>query len=158
MAGSFLDPREEITLIIEPEHVDAAVRCCVRIGLDHVRAVVSPEALSRAFDADLPAASIEEIAPDEAARRLSAGESHLLDVRGRSEYAAVRITGAQNIPHTRLAAHLEEVPNDRSLVVQCLGGARSAASASLLARHGYRVANLAGGITAWQRDGQPTES
>jgi len=156
--GSFLQPRDEIVLIAESDACAAAVRCCVRIGLDRVAASITPEALSRAFAEGAPRATMEEIDPDEAARRLAGGAARVLDVRGRSEFAGGHIAGAQNIPHTRLAAHLDDISSDHPLVVQCLGGGRSAAAASLLARRGFRVANLAGGITAWQRSGKPVEA
>ena len=48
------------------------------------------------------------------------------------------------------------MPLDRTLIVHCQSGARSAIAASLLkARGNLEVANVAGGFAAWQAGGQP---
>ena len=41
------------------------------------------------------------------------------------------------------------------MVTVCRSGARSARAASLLARQGREVSNLAGGMHAWARAGPP---
>jgi hydroxyacylglutathione hydrolase len=84
---------------------------------------------------------------------------HVLDVRSPAEYEEGHLSGAQHIPLGELRDRLDEVPTDRPVVVQCLGGTRSAIAASILQAHGYSgVINFAGGYSAWRAAGFDTES
>jgi rhodanese-related sulfurtransferase/AcrR family transcriptional regulator len=82
-------------------------------------------------------------------------ESHepplVVDVRAEWEWRASCIPASVNIPLTRITQRLNELPSDRPLVVHCATGYRSAIASSLLLRDGFgTVADLAGGIAAWQ--------
>ncbi|MEO1278623.1 MAG: rhodanese-like domain-containing protein, partial [Planctomycetota bacterium] len=83
--------------------------------------------------------------------RIDRGEVAVLDVRRATEFAAGRLDGAQNIAHTRLASRLDELPADRTLLIHCQGGIRSARACGYLQRLGYGVINMEGGYEAWQR-------
>ena len=99
----------------------------------------------------------------EASRRLAAeapeGERPLLvDVREPNEYAALRVPGALLVPLSEFPARYAELPRDRPLLVMCAAGKRSLVAAQYLRGAGYHeVANIDGGIIAWQRAGYPTE-
>ena len=74
----------------------------------------------------------------------------VLDVRSRAEFEAGSIPGATRIPGGRIRWRLEEVPEDREVLVHCQSGARSAVVASLLRASGReRVVELEGGYPAW---------
>ncbi|RIL05638.1 MAG: molybdenum cofactor biosynthesis protein MoeB [Proteobacteria bacterium] len=76
----------------------------------------------------------------------------LLDVREPDEFAKARIDGAQLVPLGELEGRVGELAawKDRTVVVHCRSGARSARACKLLAQHGFTdVWNLAGGIDAW---------
>ncbi|AMW05480.1 MBL fold metallo-hydrolase [Gemmatimonas phototrophica] len=92
-----------------------------------------------------------------AAELAALGEGQaVLDVRGRSEWAAGHIPHARHIPLGELPERLAELPA-APLVVQCQSGARSAIATSLLHRLGRRDAvNLQGGYAGWQANGLPT--
>lgn len=78
----------------------------------------------------------------------------ILDVREVSEWNAGHIPGALHIPGGTLPPRLSDVPDDRPLTVVCGSGYRSTVAASLLLREGRRaVANLIGGMTAYQAAG-----
>jgi rhodanese-related sulfurtransferase len=80
----------------------------------------------------------------------------LLDVREPTEFAEVRAPGALLIPTSTLTSRLEDLPTDRPLLVICRTGVRSAAVTGFLARSGRDdVANVAGGMEAWERAGLP---
>jgi len=77
----------------------------------------------------------------------------LLDVRGAKLYAAGHVAGAVNIPHrTMTAERMAPYPKDTAFVVYCAGphcnGANKAAIR--LARLGYPVKEMIGGITGWR--------
>lgn len=76
----------------------------------------------------------------------------LVDVRGPKLFAAGHVAGAVNIPHrTMTAERMAEYPKDTLFVVYCAGphcnGANKAAVR--LARLGYRVKEMIGGLTGW---------
>jgi rhodanese-related sulfurtransferase len=53
-----------------------------------------------------------------------------------------------------LPRHLDEVPRDGKVIVQCAGGYRSAIAASILAHHGMTaIAEWVGGLAAWEEMG-----
>jgi hydroxyacylglutathione hydrolase len=93
------------------------------------------------------------------ARRIRAQDVHVLDVRSEAEWRESHIAGAQHIPLGELRDRLAEVPRDRTVVVHCLGGTRSAIAASLLQAAGRPdTVNFAGGFSAWHAAGQPSAS
>ena len=73
------------------------------------------------------------------------GEMTKLDVRTAEEYAAGHAAGFQNIPLDSLRERLSELPQDRPVLVMCQSGLRSYLACRLLAGHGYRCRNFAGG-------------
>jgi rhodanese-related sulfurtransferase len=80
----------------------------------------------------------------------------LVDVRGPMLYAAGHVPGAVNIPHrTMTAERMAQYPMDTAFVVYCAGphcnGANKAAIG--LARLGYRVKEMIGGVTGWRDEG-----
>lgn len=85
----------------------------------------------------------------------------LVDVRGADAFAKTHVPGAINIPHRSLSKdRLARFPEDTVFVVYCAGphcnGANQAAVR--LARLGYRVKEMIGGITGWQDEGFALES
>ncbi len=90
------------------------------------------------------------MAADELASRLGTeAEPFLLDVREPDEVTAWPMPRARNIPLGLLGEHLGDLPVDREIVVLCASGNRSRAASHALARAGFQVANLAGGMAAW---------
>jgi adenylyltransferase/sulfurtransferase len=85
-------------------------------------------------------------AADFEARR---GEFFLVDVREPEEFAEVRIPGSTLIPLGELPRRLGELPRNRSIVIHCAVGGRSARATELLREHGFAAWNLRGGIQAW---------
>jgi sulfite oxidase len=78
----------------------------------------------------------------------------VLDVRAEPEWRQARIGRSVNIPLGQLLRRLDEVPEERAVVVHCESGYRSSIAASLLRREGLDgVADLVGGINAWQTSG-----
>ena len=148
--GSYVEPGLPIYLIIEPENLEEAVRCLVRIGLDDVVGHIAPdEAEALTADADLRART-HAIGFEEVGRRLNDPDVLVLDVRSRSEYDASHLPGAANVPHTRLFERLDELPRDQELLVHCATGVRSAVASALLQRHGFRVQYVMDDYSAFQ--------
>ncbi|HEV2814809.1 MAG TPA: rhodanese-like domain-containing protein [Solirubrobacteraceae bacterium] len=66
-----------------------------------------------------------------------------------------RIEGALHVPLGDLAQRAEELPRDRTLVMICRSGTRSAMATEALRASGYDAYNVDGGILRWERDGLP---
>jgi rhodanese-related sulfurtransferase len=82
-----------------------------------------------------------------------------LDVRAPKEVQAKRIESSINIPLNHLEERLEELPHDRKIVVHCAGGYRSSVAASILQNRGFKnLAELAGGIAAWEAAKLPSQA
>lgn len=156
--GSYVRPEDPILLLAPPNLTDMLVRLLVRIGLDRVEGLIPPDALQSYAQSGGRLEATEEIAAPAAHERVAGREVFVLDVRTVEEHAHGHIHGATNIPYPRLPLHLQELPRDRPILVHCLGGGRSARAAAYLQRHGYRVANLAGGMNAWRAGGYPVQT
>jgi rhodanese-related sulfurtransferase len=85
----------------------------------------------------------------------------LLDVRGPKLFAEGHVPGAINIPHrTMTAERMTQYPKDTVFVVYCAGPHCNGATkgAIRLARLGYRVKEMIGGITGWRDEGFALDS
>jgi rhodanese-related sulfurtransferase len=83
----------------------------------------------------------------------------LLDVRTPEEFAAGHIAGAVNIPYDQVAAHLEEIPKDKEVVLYCKSGRRAGVAAETLSANGYtRLGHLDGDMQGWTAAGRPVEA
>jgi hydroxyacylglutathione hydrolase len=137
---------------------DAACASCVNdalhdlamIGLDTVEAYVTSDVIMAWTSAGRPLVTVPQIDAVALAERMKRDDVTVIDVRGESEFAAGHLPGARHIPVGYLTSHLDTLPTDRTIVVQCQSGARSAIAASVLQAHGVRdVVNLSGGFVAW---------
>ncbi|NNC89099.1 MAG: rhodanese-like domain-containing protein [Akkermansiaceae bacterium] len=89
---------------------------------------------------------------------LEAGGCELVDVREAVEYAGKRIPGARHLPLGKLDGTCGELPADGKLVLMCRSGKRSAKAAEILRAKGFEnVAELEGGLQAWEEAGLETE-
>lgn len=80
----------------------------------------------------------------------------VLDVREPDERVIAKIEGSLFIPMKEVGERLAELPRDRTILVQCHHGGRSARLTKLLRDKGFtKAVNLAGGIDAWSREIDP---
>lgn len=159
-AGWLLPYTEDLYFIVDDLDDDgliAMVRQLALIGLDRVAGVFHRRAVERADGATL--GRVAQMTPEDLSRQLRAKSVSVVDVRSASEFQHAHLSGAVHIPLGYLADRVAELPADRPIVVQCQSGGRSSIAASLLERLGRReVANLTGGLVAWQAAGLPTVS
>ena len=75
----------------------------------------------------------------------------LLDVRSREEHLAAHIPGSELLPLDQLATGAERVlpGKDKTVVVYCQSGGRSAQAARILTQLGYTDVRDLGGIMGW---------
>lgn len=99
--------------------------------------------------------NFESVSPQEAQERIDSG-AMLLDVRESIEYQTFHAPAAKLISLGVLDRRLKELPKEREILVICNSGNRSAQAAKLLAREGFKVTNVKGGMVAWQAAGLRT--
>lgn len=77
----------------------------------------------------------------------------IVDVRGPGEFAGGALPGAVNLPLPRLRESMSKLDASRPVLVNCAGGYRSIAAASMLRANGFSdVSDLLGGWNAWQAE------
>jgi rhodanese-related sulfurtransferase len=84
----------------------------------------------------------------------------VLDVRTPSEYSSGHVPGAINIDFNEadFESRLDTLDREPMYVVYCRSGYRSSRALKVLGRLRFRlVVHLAGGMTAWEKAGEPVE-
>ncbi|MEY4541156.1 MAG: molybdopterin-synthase adenylyltransferase MoeB [Bacteroidota bacterium] len=78
----------------------------------------------------------------------------LLDVRNLNEYETCRIEDSVLIPMSNIPTNVKHIPKDKTVVVYCHHGFRSASVIEYLTQnHGFtNLQNLTGGINAWANE------
>jgi rhodanese-related sulfurtransferase len=105
-------------------------------------------------------ARVKEIGVKDAfALRHTTGDVVFLDVREPQEYNLGAIPGAVTLSRGNLEKNIEAlVPRDKSIVVYCASGNRSAFVADVLQQMGYaHVRSLREGFTGWVAEGGEVE-
>ncbi|HUQ54019.1 rhodanese-like domain-containing protein [Lentzea sp.] len=117
-----------------------------------------PHAAAEFFAAELAF----EVDPDDVHRDLLEGNTQgyvLVETRAPEAFARERIPGAINLPYRDLPER-PDLDSNMVYICYCESFQCNAATkgALALARRGFRVKRLSGGITAWREAGYPVES
>ena len=87
------------------------------------------------------------------------GEAQLIDIRLPFDYFGGRVPGSLNLPGRGVTARVGQFPTDRTLVLICDDGIKSAEVAALALQAGFpKVGYLDGGYEAWLVADLPTET
>ena len=100
--------------------------------------------------------SVASVSVQEARDRHGTG-ALIVDVREADEWVQGHIPGARHVPLSRFTQLLPTLPKDRDMLVICRSGNRSTRAATALHQAGYTVANVSGGMIAWQGHGLPVK-
>jgi len=110
----------------------------------------------------VPAPFSNRARADQLKERLDWGEPALtiVDARSRADYQQSHISGAIPMPQPELLAlAVQSLERDRDIYIYSTTDTETAAAANLLRQAGFqRVAELRGGVAAWQAFGYPVES
>lgn len=109
--------------------------------------------LSNLFGPSVPTITVVELN-----EKLKFGKHPLvLDVRQPDEFRTGHITGAKLIPLNELHRKIKELPKGREIVCICASGSRSISAAKMLAKEGFSVMNVKGGMLAWRHAKLPMQ-
>jgi rhodanese-related sulfurtransferase len=110
------------------------------------------------FLSNLFGPSIPKLTATELNEKMKFGKHPLvLDVRQPDEFRQAHIAGAKLIPLGELYKHINELPKGREIVCVCASGSRSRSAAKILAKEGYTVFDMQGGMTAWRSAKLPVQ-
>ncbi|WP_368654286.1 rhodanese-like domain-containing protein [Ornithinibacillus sp. 4-3] len=155
-AGWILDYDQDIVLVASEKYVEDIKESLRSIGLDRVVAVIEPSCLLEAQD---KIDNYDEVSIEQLQEYLEDNQYRLIDVRNNSEWEAGRIDGAEHIMLGTLKDQLDQLPKDKTYLMQCRSGARSAIATSIMKANGFEnVLNVKGGYLAWLSEKLPVTS
>jgi rhodanese-related sulfurtransferase len=89
---------------------------------------------------------------------IAGGEATVLDIRPEEEWVSVgNIPGSVNAPAEDAAEAVKAIAEDRTVIVVCRRGDRSAEVAERLRDGGREAISIDGGMEAWQDDNLPLQ-
>ncbi len=102
--------------------------------------------------------NFSDITPQEAVLMINHDDALIVDVREANELSSGKIPDAKHIPLSSFGKRINELDKfkDRKTLVYCRSGQRSLSACKQLKAHGFEeVANLKGGIVAWESANLP---
>ena len=98
---------------------------------------------------------MKEILTKDVQKHLKKGQSlNLIDVREVDEVEAGHIPGTIHIPLGLLEFRMNELSKNEPYIIVCRSGARSGRATQFLESQGFDVANMVGGMLAWEGEVQ----
>ena len=104
---------------------------------------------------------VQHITPQNALAELQNGTAIMVDVREQQECTleSIPLSDVYYYPMSTIMEQLQNIPDDKPIIVVCNAGVRSSKVVNLLNRNGFQAsANLDGGIIMWKALGLPVES
>jgi adenylyltransferase/sulfurtransferase len=135
--------------LLEMTHRKIRIRRSPKAG--HIHELIDYEVFCNGgFDPD----EIKTLSASELDQKLAPGNDWaLIDVREPYEFDICRLPQATLLPMGRIMQHLDLIPRDKSVLMYCHHGIRSAQVIRFLQQQGYRnLFNLSGGIDSWARE------
>jgi hydroxyacylglutathione hydrolase len=129
----------------------------MRIGLDNVYGYIDNVEVWSELGNTLEKAKVISI--DEFDTLAKNNGIQIVDLRGVSEYNAGHVPKADNVFVGTLQENLDKISKDKTTVIYCQSGDRTAIGYSLLAKNGFKnILNYSGGMSEWSNKGKPVVS
>jgi rhodanese-related sulfurtransferase len=98
-----------------------------------------------------------KLSTSQVVQAMNAETAILLDVRDSKDFDQGHVTNAINIPHTKVADSLKQLEKHREkqIIVTDNLGQHAATVSKLLAKAGFNIALMRGGMSEWKGDGLP---
>jgi hydroxyacylglutathione hydrolase len=146
----FVAPSDaRLVLVIKDEHdLHEAVQQLAVVGYDQVIGFLEGGMVTWQ-EAGLLIQQVSQLSVEELASRRALT---ILDVRDQGEWDEGHIKGAIHLPYYTVEQRVHTLDRTRPLAVICASGQRSMIASALLQRQGFTtVANVAGGMEAWNK-------
>ncbi len=117
-------------------------------------ALVACTVVGRVPDVD----GVREVPPEDLTDNPPDDDRLILDVRTSWEYARGHVSGAMNVPYTRIKKHIGALASyrDREIILYCERGYRALVAADSLGEAGFqRLGHLVGDMRNWRASGLP---
>lgn len=145
--GWFVNFEQPIYFII-PDSADPyqVMRDLQSIGIDSLSCYFGDDVIT------VSSTALPELSAEQVAQQLPQNGLMIIDVRGKTEYDDLHITGSTHIPLGYLPEQSTTLPKDKTLVVNCASGYRSQIATSILRQQGFTdVINLRDPISTWSQ-------
>jgi rhodanese-related sulfurtransferase len=94
----------------------------------------------------------DALEPEQARELIASNEAEVLDIRPEDQWHDKRVPGSRRVEESDLDAAVEELDEDRGLLIVCEDGEQSAGIAARLRERGREAACIEGGINAWEKE------
>jgi hydroxyacylglutathione hydrolase len=156
-AGWLINYDEPFMLVASEPQLDDLTRKLMRIGLDNIYGYISSVHVWTELGQALDKSKIISI--DEFDTLAKNNGIQIVDLRGEAEYKAGHIAKADNVFVGTLPNNLNKISKDKTTVIYCQSGDRTAIGYSLLAKNGFKnILNYSGGMSEWVNKGKPVVS
>ncbi|MCA0173191.1 MBL fold metallo-hydrolase [Bacillus sp. RAR_GA_16] len=153
-SGWVLNYEQDLLLIAEDDQKEEIVKALHSIGIDRIKAYAGPELLSQWDDLE----GYSFVTTEELKDVYDKEDVYVVDIRKENEWNAGHIPGANHHMLGYLEDQAKDIPEDKTVVVHCQSGTRSAIGTSLLQSLGFKdILNYSGGFAAWEKDGDKIE-
>ncbi|WP_166000109.1 MBL fold metallo-hydrolase [Bacillus sp. Cs-700] len=153
-SGWVLNYERDLLLIAEDDQKEEIVKALHSIGIDRIKAYAGPELLSQWDDLE----GYSFVTTEELKDVYDKEDVYVVDIRKENEWNAGHIPGANHHMLGYLEDQAKDIPEDKTVVVHCQSGTRSAIGTSLLQSLGFKdILNYSGGFAAWEKDGDKIE-
>jgi hydroxyacylglutathione hydrolase len=143
-----VDVKQPILLVAEADRVEETVTRLSRVGFDNVLGYLDG-GIGAWKKAGKEVDSVNRVAAAHFADIFKAGETVVVDVRRKSEYAAEHVEDAYNKPLDFINTWVKDINPQEHFFIHCGGGYRSMTAASILQSRGYRnFSEVEGGFNA----------
>lgn len=155
-SGWLVDYDRPLYLLADGQNVNEMVKDLRSVGIDQVQGYVELSLIDQLEKDGVALQSYQNVTPTEIAEKVKQQDVHVVDVRGASEWEEGHLPDAQHIMLGYLPERVNEIPQDKPVLVHCLAGGRSAIAASVMQANGVsNVINLSGGYGKWVAEGLP---
>ncbi|WP_226659272.1 MBL fold metallo-hydrolase [Pseudalkalibacillus hwajinpoensis] len=153
-SGWVLNYERDLLLIAEDDQKEEIVKALHSIGIDRIKAYAGPELLSQWDDLE----GYSFVTTEELKDVYDKDDVYVVDIRKENEWNAGHIPGANHHMLGYLEDQAKDIPEDKTVVVHCQSGTRSAIGTSLLQSLGFKdILNYSGGFAAWEKEGDKIE-
>ncbi|MYL64888.1 MBL fold metallo-hydrolase [Bacillus hwajinpoensis] len=153
-SGWVLNYERDLLLIAEDNQKEEIVKALHSIGIDRIKAYAGPELLSQWDDLE----GYSFVTTEELKDVYDKEDVYVVDIRKENEWNAGHIPGANHHMLGYLEDQTKNIPEDKTVVVHCQSGTRSAIGTSLLQSLGFKdILNYSGGFAAWEKNGDKIE-